>query len=271
MINVSIVIYHTPHNVITRLLDSLNGRGLGKIFVIDHGNDLNVKKVLSDYDKCIYINRPNTGYGGGHNVALKKSIADGAKYHLVVNPDIYWDDSVIDKIRAFMDNNSDCGLVMPKILYPDGKIQCLCKLLPNPANLIFRRVKWLRSLRKIFNGDYELRNFNYDKCAEIPSLSGCFMFLRMDVIKQVGLFDERYFMYAEDLDLCRRIGDISRTIFYPNAIVYHEYAKQSYHDAKMFRYHTVSIVKYFMKWGWLFDRTRRIRNNECLVKLHYYR
>lgn len=102
---------------------------------------------------------------------------------------------------------------------------------------------------------------------EVPSLSGCFMFVRIAVLKKVGGFDERYFMYAEDLDLCRRIGKVSRTMYYPNVVVYHEYAKGSYKNRRLLRYHLSSVVKYFNKWGWVWDLDRKIINKRILDNL----
>lgn len=77
------------------------------------------------------------------------------------------------------------------------------------------------------------------------------MFARMSILKQVDGFDERYFMYAEDLDLCRRIGKVAQTMYYPKVSVYHAYAKGSYKNRKLLRYHMCSMIKYFNKWGWL--------------------
>ena len=117
------------------------------------------------------------------------------------------------------------------------------------------------------NEKYELRFTNYSREMEVPSLSGCFMFVRIAVLKKVGGFDERYFMYAEDLDLCRRIGKVSRTMYYPNVVVYHEYAKGSYKNRRLLRYHLSSVVKYFNKWGWVWDLDRKIINKRILDNL----
>lgn len=73
-------------------------------------------------------------------------------------------------------------------------------------------------------------------------------------------------MYAEDLDLCRRIGNVSKTIFYPHVFVYHSYEKGSYKNFKLLIYHIISIIKYFNKWGWIFDKERRNINQLCLKK-----
>ena len=107
----------------------------------------------------------------------------------------------------------------------------------------------------------------YNNIIEVPILSGCFMMLRCEVIKHIGGFDERFFMYAEDVDLCRRIGEVSKTIFYPYISIYHEYAKGSYSNKKMLMMHIRSMTKYFNKWGWIFDKKRHIRNKKCINQI----
>ncbi len=83
-----------------------------------------------------------------HNIAMRKSIKINAKYHLVLNPDVYFDERVLEELFDYMENNPDVGLVMPKILYPNGEIQYLCKLLLTSVDLIFRRFLHLKNLKK---------------------------------------------------------------------------------------------------------------------------
>ena len=156
---------------------------------------------------------------------------------------------------------------MPQVYYPNGELQHLCKLFPRPWDVMLMRFVPYRSYRERNNERFELRNWSYDTIQDIPSLSGCFMFARMDILRQVGGFDERFFMYAEDLDLCRRIGQVSRTVFFPKVSIMHTYAKGSYHDAKLLRHHIVSLIRYFNKWGWFFDAERRRVNRLCLAVL----
>ena len=131
-------------------------------------------------------------------------------------------------------------------------------------DLIGRRFIPFKGYVKRRNYNYELRWTDYEKIMDVPSLSGCFMFLRLSVIQKIGGFDERYFMYAEDLDLCRRIGEVSKTVYYPEVQIYHEYAKGSYKNRKLLKYHIRSVIKYFNKWGWFFDVKRKKRNNDFL-------
>lgn len=267
MITASIVAFHTKHDELKRLLDCALTGYIDRLFIIDNSSNDELRDFVKDNDKVNYIHSLNLGYGSGHNVAIRKSIEMGADYHVVLNPDIYWNDNVIERLCEFMDANSDCGLVMPKIVYPSGETQHLCKLLPSPMDLIGRRFVPIKSYQKKHDYQYELHWTGYDSIMEVPSLSGCFMFMRCSVLKHVGGFDERYFMYAEDLDLCRRIGEVSRTMFYPNVVVVHEYEKGSYKSGKLLKYHVASIVKYFNKWGWIFDRKRIEKNRSCIEQL----
>jgi len=91
------------------------------------------------------------------------------------------------------------------------------------------------------------------------------MFLRTRALEEVGLFDERFFMYLEDVDLCRRIRRGWDTVLYPHVQVFHEYARGSYTDPVLRRHHIVSAIRYFNKWGWLFDEERNAFNAACDV------
>ena len=262
----SIVAFHTRHADLKRLIECVMKSPIQKLFIIDNSSNDELRDYVKDNPKTYYIHSLNLGYGSGHNVALKKAIEEGAEYHAILNPDVYWNDNVIEELTKYMDSMTDCGLVMPKVLYPNGDTQYLCKLIPAPADLILRRFIPLKSWQEKHDFNYEMQWTGYDKIMEVPILSGCFMMLRCDVIKNIGGFDERYFMYAEDVDLCRRIGEVSKTMFYPNVSIYHEYAKGSYGNKKMLKMHILSIIKYFNKWGWFFDKKRRKRNKYCISK-----
>lgn len=208
----------------------------------------------------------NLGYGAGHNIALRKTIEQGIPYHLVVNPDISFDPVIIDSIVQFMNNNSEIGQIMPKVYYPNGEIQYLCKLLPTPFDLIFRRFlpkNWTKKRTERF----ELRKSGYSTLLDVPYLSGCFMFLRTTAIKEIGIFDERFFMYPEDIDLTRRIHQKYRTVFYPEVSIIHHHAQESYTNLKMLWIHITNLVRYFNKWGWFFDKERRNVNKETLKQI----
>lgn len=269
MITASIVLYHTNEEDINRILNCVSESSIDLLFLVDNSLTDRLKHFANNSNKIIYIfNNKNLGYGAAHNIAINKSIHLNAKYHVVLNPDVYFHSKIIRELECYMDINHSCGLVMPRILYPNGDNQYLCKLLPTPIDLFVRRFIPKKYTRKR-EYKYELRFMNNDKITSIPSLSGCFMFMRVDILKKVCGFDERFFMYAEDLDLCRRIGMVSDTIFNPHISIYHEYEKGSYSNIKLLRFHIISIVKYFNKWGWFFDNDRKSRNNDTLKRLGF--
>ena len=264
MITASIVAYHSPTDELSNLLDCIIQSNIDILYLVDNSTNDSLRELSGKSSKIAYIHSDNLGFGHGHNIAISKAMERGARYHVVINPDIYWKGKVIEDLAAYMDRHPDCGLVMPKILYPNGDVQYLCKLLPTPLNLFGRRFLPFKGFQEKLDERFELHRSGYDKEMQVPSLSGCFMFMRVAVLKKVGGFDERYFMYAEDLDLCRRIGEVSRTMFYPAVSVYHEYGKGSYKNKKLLKYHICSVIKYFNKWGWFFDKKRRAANRKCL-------
>lgn len=267
MLTASIVSYHHRTSEIYKVIDCVLAGPVDKLFIIDNSSNDCLRELEGVSDRVRYIHSMNCGYGAGHNIAIREAMEVGAIYHVIVNPDIYFGEGVLEQLVAYMNVNKEIGLVMPKILYPNGELQYLCKLLPTPFDLLLRRFGLWKKYREKRDIRYELRFADYNQEMQVPSLSGCFMFARMSILKQVDGFDERYFMYAEDLDLCRRIGKIAQTMYYPKVSVYHAYAKGSYKNRKLLRYHMCSMFKYFNKWGWLWDIERKTINKRVLNKL----
>ncbi|MDR1585731.1 MAG: glycosyltransferase family 2 protein [Prevotellaceae bacterium] len=268
MINASIVLYkHSPEEIAPLVEILLRSDRVATVFLIDNSPVKTVEfETLGAH--YIFIGK-NLGYGAAHNIALRETIDSGVEYHLVLNPDIVLQSDVLGKIEHFMNANKNVGLLMPKVLSPDDEIQYLCKLLPAPSDLFFRRFlpqKWTRKSRERF----ELRKSGYNKVMDVPYLSGCFMFLRTETLKRAGLFDERFFLYPEDIDLSRRIHKCSRTVFYPEVSVVHRHGQASYKNVKMLFIHIVNMAKYFCKWGWIFDRERKEINKQIVKQFIVY-
>jgi GT2 family glycosyltransferase len=114
---------------------------------------------------------------------------------------------------------------------------------------------------------FELHHLDYDKAFQAPYIHGCFMLLRTEALKRVGLFDERFFMYPEDIDLTRRIYSHYKTMYNPAVEIVHEHEKGSYKSFRLLGIHLVNMVKYFNKWGWFFDKERSIINKRTLEQL----
>ncbi len=270
---ISIVVYNSDAVQLQNcLLSALSPQAQPNVVVIDNSETERLKALVTGTGAEYLRPRTNVGFGAGHNLAIRRYLGLH-KYHLVLNPDVYFDPGALDSLVEYMDANPQIGVVIPRVFYPDGRLQHLSKLLPTPVDLFFRRFSPgpLKRLLERRADVYEFRNFDPMRTLTVPTLSGCFMFLRTNVFSTIGLFDERYFMYLEDVDLCRRIHREYDVVYYPQVSVFHEYAKGSYKNRSLLMHHVRSACKYFSKWGWFFDRERDLINQKALSqpKVHY--
>lgn len=266
----SVVAYKTPAEEIERLAATLaHTRVAVALTIVDNAGTLPDALQLP---AGLAVERlspgRNLGYGRAHNLAIAQS-RGRCRYHLVLNSDIEFDATVIDALVDFMDARPTAGLVMPMVRYPDGELQHLCRLLPNPVTLIGRRffggTQWAQQL----NDRYELHDWAYDEIASFPFLSGCFMFMRRTALDKVEGFDPRFFLYAEDLDLSRRLHMVSETLFYPGVSITHEYRSLKRRSWRQWVYALTSLTQYFSKWGWVLDAERDRINRQTVASIHH--
>ena len=265
MITASIVLYKTKETELKTIVNCALKSSISTVFIIDNSPTNELQTIINNCQssKLVYIyGQGNIGYGAGHNIAIKKSIEVGATYHIILNPDIIFQPDAIASLTQFMELHPEVGSVMPNIIYPDGKCQKLCKLLPTPFDIFARRLFPSKGIKKR-NKKFEMHFMDYDKIWNVPYLSGCFMFLRTSTLKQVGGFDEQYFMYSEDIDLTRRIHRISKTIFYPFVTVIHAHRAEHRTSKTLLKISIISTIKYFNKYGWFFDKERRLFNKRA--------
>jgi GT2 family glycosyltransferase len=263
-ISASIVVYKTSPCLLTKAIDSyLHSTITGPLYIVDNSPTDELRKFCEGRKTHYIFAGKNLGYGKAHNIAISKTLYTSS-YHLVLNPDVSFDPDTLEKIHDFMEDQPQAGLVMPRVVGPDHQIQRLCKLLPTPFNLASRRFLPSGWFKK-YNERYELQHSGYNHVMDVPFLSGCFMFLRTSALQKMGLFDERFFLYAEDTDLSRRIHGDFETLFYPGAEISHVHARGSYKDFWHTLYNLRSAIQYFNKWGWFFDKERKSINQEALA------
>lgn len=266
-LSVSVVLFNTDQQEISNIIDIISRSSLKtKLFFIDNSPSTKLSEYVGLSSDVDYIHTgKNLGFGAGHNVAI--NIAKNlSEYHLVLNADVNFEPEILNKIYEFMNQHTDVGLLAPKILNPDGTIQYSAKLLPSPANLIVRRFVPIKSIQNGMDYNYEFHFFNFDRIIEVPYVMGCFMFINTKVFEEVNGFDERFFMYPEDIDLTRRIHEKFKTIYYPDVFIIHKHGKGSYKSRKLLYYHLTSMIKYFNKWGWFFDKKRKQVNIKILAQ-----
>lgn len=270
-ITASIVLYKNNRESVLNVIKSFLNDGIEAIIYLIDNSPTNDLLDLFQNKNCYYIHNPtNPGFGAGHNIAIKQALSIGSKYHVVLNPDIYFDEKVIPELLNFIKSDPHIGNVMPNVYYPDGTLQYLCKLLPTPYDWIGRRFNPIKSLVAKRNEMFELRFTNYKEQMNVPYLSGCFMFLNLSAIQKVGLFDENIFMYGEETDLGRRLIQAGyKNMFFPNVSIYHEFQKGSHKSFKLTLIGIKSAIYYFNKWGWFNDNLRKKINQNCLDELKY--
>lgn len=150
MITASIVTYNNNLLDLEGILRSLLVSPVRIVWIVDHSDEfMRLEGELQEYKRkddiflkhagrgfqLEYIKQPNRGYGAGHNVALRKAMEVGSQYHLVVNPDVWFGAEVIPALWRLMEDDATIAQVMPKVLFLNGSVQCLAKLLPTPLDL----------------------------------------------------------------------------------------------------------------------------------------
>lgn len=267
-ITISIVTYNTNLEELKKCFCSLTSPLISKIYIIDNSRQKYIENFCEGYANVEYFACDNIGYGPGHNIAIRKVLDLDSKYHLVLNSDVYFAPSALEKIAKYMDERENVAMVQPNIVYPDGRMQYTCRLLPTPMNLIFRRFLPNSMVEKM-NVRYMLKFSDHNFEVNIPYHQGSFLFFRVECFKKVGLFDERFFMYPEDIDITRRMHKFYKTMFWPEVTIVHAHRAESYKSKKMLKIHMINMIKYFNKWGWFFDPERKKWNKEVLTELGY--
>lgn len=268
-ISASIVTYKTEPSELEKCVRALLDNGIAFIYIVDNSPTDELRSFCAEYPPIKYIFAgSNIGYGAGHNVAIRRVIEKGFTYHLVVNSDVYFERGVIDVVTDYMDKNPDVAECQPRVIYPTGRVQ-RCRQLPGPMNLIARRFM-PKKIRDFMNRRYALPLESHEHEMNVAYLQGAFMLFRVSCFKEVGLFDERFFMYPEDIDITRRMHARYRTMYIPYTSIIHAHRRASYTSSRMLMIHMYNMAKYFNKWGWIFDRQRWHWNKQLLKEISAY-
>lgn len=230
------------------------------VVVVDNASGDDIAAWLKEkFPTVSCIQQPsNDGMGKASNVGIKSA---EAKYHFVLNPDTYFfpDSHVLKKLHDFMEEHPAIGMVGPKILYPDGTLQYSCYRFPTFWQPMYSRTKLGQEGKgKRLNNRAQMKEFDHNRTQPVDWVMGSAMFVRSEAIKRVGLFDERFWMYYEDADWCRRMWEAGWPVYYAHAIVLtHVHGRGSakvpgifraLFKNKLARMHLVSWLKFMWKW-----------------------
>ena len=244
MITASVVLFNENLEILKKTVDSFLKTPLEKkLFLIDNSPKNRLEKYFKHPEiEYLFVGK-NIGFGKAHNLVIDKLKAN---FHLILNPDVTFSSDVILALITELSKSTDVSFITPKVLFPNKENQYVCRKHPTFFNLINRKSKILKN-QTIKN---EYRNQDLEKSFYPEFIHGCFMLFKTADFKYLGGFDERYFLYMEDADICRRIDKIEKKIlFFPNVEITHQLQKGSSKSIKLFIYHFSSAIKYFLKWG----------------------
>ena len=273
-LSVSIVCFHTPRRQLLALLDSLalaceQAREalpltLVDITIVDNSErdqlesgdfsaDNSVESAqlpsLSGCNPRVLHGHGNIGYGAAHNLAIGESSAD---YHLLLNPDVELDSDSLAIGLAYLAENASVALVSPAAVN-SGERQYLCKRYPSVLILLLRgfipaalRAPFARKLAA-----YEMRDLPQDRpSTNIPITSGCCMLCRGHPLREIGGFDERFFLYFEDFDLSLRLGRLGKLVHVPAMRINHDGGNAAGKGLRHIGMFVRSALRFFNQHGW---------------------
>ncbi len=208
-------------------------------------------------DAIVILRDRNCGFGSSCNLGAREVEAD---YYFFLNPDTRVDDhALLERLHAFMRAYPQVGIAAPKILYMDGRVQETCRRFPAWHTPLVQRTTLIEEKKAAAHRrEFLMEDFGHHKRRLVDWVQGSAFMIDGALLRELGGFDERYFMYYEDVDLCRQCWERGRPVYYlPEAIVYHAYAKESAKGAGMLqqllynpqtRAHIFSWIKYSLKW-----------------------
>jgi GT2 family glycosyltransferase len=221
-----------------------------EIFVVDnHSRDGSCLKVRQDFPQIhLMKNRKNIGFARAINQAYREAQGE---FLLVVNPDIQVLPGAIEKMHTYLQNNPQAGLVLPKLVNPDGSLQYSCRTFTNFLTLLLRRAPlgWIFPdhpwVRKHLMTEWDHRNTR-----EVDWGLGACMLVRRKAVPGLHLMDERYFLYIEDIDLCLTLQRTGwKVVYNPEAVMIHHHLRQSAQGLSRARWeHLASQLKFYLKY-----------------------
>lgn len=217
-----------------------------KLYIVDNSSSPNGLSSLSEeYGEVSYFKMPkNLGFGEGHNYVLPML---DSRYHAIVNPDILLTEDSLRVLIEFLEG-SGAGMAVPRLVGTDGSLQAVYRREVTVLDMGVRMfVPFCFRKRQAY---HTMQDMDYEKPFLVPFAQGSFLVLQTELFVRLGGFDSRYFMYMEDVDLCRRVNACSSLYYCPDTQVIHRWERGSKKDAGLLWQHIKSMFRYFRKWGW---------------------
>jgi len=203
-----------------------------EVWVVDNnsadGSREYLKSLIGHNENLkVILNEQNIGFAKANNQALKEAQGE---FVLLLNPDTEIIGDALQKTVQFMQYNQDCGVLGSKLIGRDDKIQKSVRSFPTIPSQVMIFLKFHRLFYKVkILKDYFQTDFNYEKVSEVDQVMGAFLMTKKEVLEKVGLLDEKFWLWFEEVDFCKRVKEEGyKIIYYPNAAIFH-------HGAQSFR------------------------------------
>ena len=221
-----VIVNYNGGGLLQRTLQSLYDTAGGlapEVFVVDNGSsDGSLGPVRRHFPAIRVIeNGANLGFARASNQALRQSLG---RYVLLLNPDVELQDGAVKTVVSYLESNPGIGIVGPKVLLPNGRLDKPCRRSFKTPAIYFYKCVGLSALfpRSPRFNRYYLGYLPEDQVADVDAVIGAFLAIRRESMEEIGLLDERFFMYCEDEDWCFRAKQTGwRVIYNPAAIVIH--------------------------------------------------
>ena len=220
------------------------------IIVDNSENDLGLQPLKELYPKAQFVsNSSNVGFAKANNQAAK--IAQG-KVLIFLNPDTILSDQAIDSMYRYYCSHKETGVLGPKVVDPEGSLQYSCRRYPTLWTGLFNRYSILSRLfpENRFTSQYLMRDFNHNEIRQVDWLSGCCLMVSKNTFEKSHGFDENYFLFNEDVDLCRTIKQAGKeVIYFPEATITHQVStSNSKTTARVIIQRHLGMMHYFKKY-----------------------
>ncbi len=259
-----IIVNYKSKQKLETCLDSIfkaDTQGLNfEVILVENNSGEDISDLARAHNNVrLLISEKNLGMGGGNNLGIQ---AAKGEYVLVLNPDTVLKNNALRILIDYLKNNQGVGIIGPKLLNPDNSLQFSCSRFPKVYTPILRRT-FLGKYFAIDRDHFQMMDFDHNSIKEVDWLMGSALMFRKQITLSNGKiweprFDELYFMYFEDTDLCRTAWRKGLKVIYnPEAVMIHDHARQSakypWYKAifidPLARRHIQSWIKYFIKWG----------------------
>ncbi len=228
--------------------------------VVDNAStEIDAHEFVTEYmpEAIVILRQKNHGFGDSCNRGARDI---NAKYYFFLNPDTDISDvSVIDALYAFMTKYPKVGIAAPRLKYMDGTVQETCRRFPKWYTPIVQRTNiFPTKLSDNHRNEFLMDDFSHNEARMVDWVQGSAFMIDGDLYRELGGFDERYFMYFEDVDLCRQCWEKGRPVYYlPEVELFHEFTKGSAKQTslvqgllknRLLRAHIESWIRYMLKW-----------------------